>query len=585
MPREAREVVAHHADPKELQRSLEVMSRRARAEFEDRGTHVLQLAWGLVHWQDDRAQETVRSPLLLIPCQISRDSVRDPWMLKPADDDPFLNPALRVKFQSDFGLQLPEYDDFDDLDLENLASQVQDALQAGWRVEPSAYVGIYGFAKEAMYRDLLDHIELVAGDSQVQTLALGEPAGETRDALSISVPGEAELDRVQDPAVALSVLDADSSQREAIEAAVAGLSFVMQGPPGTGKSQTIANIIAEFIGRGRSVLFVSEKIAALEVVANRLAEAGLEDLILELHSRKSSRREVASELGRVLDEDVIPNADLSPAELERLRTTRTQLNEYVQSLHLTRAPLGRSVRDVLAELSSLSHVPGLPGPAVDAKTATPQDLIAVEALIGRLAALWAPSQPGTDFVWHEAAHKRFGGAERDQTQRTLSRASEHWGRLREIEQAICSLLAIPVPVALPERAQLATLADLASHPAPVPASWLTQPDLSGVSALIDEWSIRSRRRAEITSSLSQAYGAAWTEIQPRQEASVAKVIDDLAGSLGVANLDSLDPLAKLPGSREGSRADTCAARQRDIAGRRAVTAPRAADSSSERRTP
>jgi DNA replication protein DnaC len=76
----------------------------------------------------------------------------------------------------------------------------------------------------------------------------------------VVLPTERDLDESKDPG--FSVIDADSSQRRAIEAANRGLNFVLYGPPGTGKSQTITNIIAEFIGRGKSVLFVSQKMAA-----------------------------------------------------------------------------------------------------------------------------------------------------------------------------------------------------------------------------------------------------------------------------------------------------------------------------------
>ena len=82
-----------------------------------------------------------------------------------------------------------------------------------------------------------------------------------------------------------SVLDADSSQQFAIQAAISGQSFVLQGPPGTGKSPTIANIIAEFIARDKTVLFVSEKQAALEVVYKRLSDVGLDDLCLPTQSQ------------------------------------------------------------------------------------------------------------------------------------------------------------------------------------------------------------------------------------------------------------------------------------------------------------
>ena len=580
-PAGAREVVAERVDPKELQRSLEVVSRRARAEFEDRGTHVLQLAFGMVYWREDDAGDESRSPLLLIPCEISRESARDPWILRAADDDPFVNPALRVKLQSDFGLELRSYDDFEDLDLKEVLAEAQDALKPDWRVEPAAYVGIYGFAKEAIYRDLLDHIDAVAEDSQVQTLAHGEPVGETRGALSVAVPDESQLDRVQDPATTLSVLDADSSQREAIEAAVAGLSFVMQGPPGTGKSQTIANVIAEFIGRGRSVLFVSEKIAALEVVANRLEAAGLEDLFLELHSHKASRREVAYELGRVLDEDVIPNADLSPAELDLLRNARTQLNEYVESLHLIRQPYGRSVRDVLGELASLANVPGLPSAPIDSATATGQDLIGVEGLIGRMAAVWAPAEPGTYFAWRGASHTHFGAAERDNTLERLRGASESLERLAGLDQRISEAFGTASPATVAARGRFIALADLVTQPAQVPSNWLMDANLELLDQTIREWSERTAERREHVETLQDAYGDSWFEVPASLEAQVIETSRELAEDLGVDGLDSVGIVAELASVRSSAeqlpaQINEATSLASDLAPRLGISAPMSA---------
>ena len=94
------------------------------------------------------------------------------------------------------------------------------------------------------------------------------------------------------------VLDADASQRAAIAAALDGRSFVLDGPPGTGKSQTIANMIGAALHAGKTVLFVSEKAAALDVVRDRLAGAGLGAYLLELHSHQAARKQVAASLGQ-----------------------------------------------------------------------------------------------------------------------------------------------------------------------------------------------------------------------------------------------------------------------------------------------
>jgi len=169
------------------------------------------------------------------------------------------------------------------------------------------------------------------------------------------------LDNCVAPDSAFQVLDADSSQQEAIEAAKAGLSFVLQGPPGTGKSQTIANIIAEFLAKGRRVLFVSQKIAALEVVQRRLEQVGLGEFCLQIHSHRRDKREVVSELGHSLQTPT-PSPPPQPQlqqTLQELRTTRDKLNDYVRALHKPRFKLGISVYHAYGQMSRLAEVPQL----------------------------------------------------------------------------------------------------------------------------------------------------------------------------------------------------------------------------------
>ena len=131
----------------------------------------------------------------------------------------------------------------------------------------------------------------------------------------------------------------------------------MQGPPGTGKSQTIANIISECIARGKSVLFVSDKMAALEVVYKRLTEVGLAHFCLELHSSKANKQEVVAELKRCLEEQLIQGKLPSVNEFEKMKQMRNQLNEYVSSLHSKQPLLQRSAYEVLGDLATLQNVP------------------------------------------------------------------------------------------------------------------------------------------------------------------------------------------------------------------------------------
>ena len=170
------------------------------------------------------------------------------------------------------------------------------AGQDGWQVSDSLVLSYFSFAKEAMYRDLLDHEDQIAGHPVVAALASGG-RGEASSGFFFDEIPEDEVDLRAAPESTPVILDADSSQRACIAAALDGRSFVMDGPPGTGKSQTIANMIGVLLHAGKTVLFVSEKAAALDVVRDRLDEAGLRAYLLELHSHKATRKQVATDAG------------------------------------------------------------------------------------------------------------------------------------------------------------------------------------------------------------------------------------------------------------------------------------------------
>ena len=121
-------------------------------------------------------------------------------------------------------------------------------------------------------------------------------------------------------------MDADSSQQDAVLLSKTGASFVLQGPPGTGKSQTITNIIAEAVADGKKVLFVSEKMAALQVVYNRMASVGLADFCFTLHSHKANKKEILRDLANSINIDRTRVWEEALAQLELLERKWNELN-------------------------------------------------------------------------------------------------------------------------------------------------------------------------------------------------------------------------------------------------------------------
>jgi hypothetical protein len=146
------------------------------------------------------------------------------------------------------------------------------------------------------------------------------------------------------------VLDADASQNYAINSVLAGASLIIRGPPGTGKSQTISNLIATLAARGKKVLFVAEKRAAIDAVLKRLKQQQLGDLVLDLHGGVVSRRAFAQTIRQALaaSRSALPvNRD---AELRRVENRRQEVNNYVMALHEPRLPWNLSIYAIRAEL-------------------------------------------------------------------------------------------------------------------------------------------------------------------------------------------------------------------------------------------
>lgn len=335
------------------------LSRTAQEAAVDHGVTTLFAAFGFLRWfESEMAAEELLAPLLLVPICLARETVESEFTLSVAEDDILPNHCLIELLRTQFQIRWPTQEecpiDADDPTcLTRYLAAVREKIKPArrWEVIESAAIGVFNFQKLAMWEDLGRN----AGRLKIHPLCRAI-AGDAEASISppVGLPVAADLDRTIPPEKIVHILDADSSQHEAIEAVKLGAHLVMDGPPGTGKSQTIANIIAEALAASRTVLFVSAKTAALEVVKRRLDKCGLGDFCLELHSHKASKKQVVDELGRCLDLLGVRGLDLSP-QFRQLAQDRQKLNELVAELHAPRPPLGWSAFRAHGELARLDH--------------------------------------------------------------------------------------------------------------------------------------------------------------------------------------------------------------------------------------
>lgn len=340
----------------EQQKTLKSLRDKARTAIEEQGVNVLYVAFGFLNWTEspDSKWELV-SPLILVPVTLSIESLTSPYVLKIHEDEIVINPTLAYKLENDFGICLPEFDPHES-DIAEYLNCIQNLIVVnGWSIKQECGLSLFSFLKMNMYSDLDAHSEKIQNNPILKALA-----GDLSEIKNVPEElNDYDHDKNEKPINIFQVVDADSSQQDAILYSKQGISFVLQGPPGTGKSQTITNIIAEALADGKKVLFVSEKMAALEVVHKRLSQSGLSDFCLMLHSYKVSKKEILKELDKTLNIDRIKMQEDALYQLDSLERKRNQLNEYSKQLHEICKPLNKSIYDITGRLSKLRNVPDI----------------------------------------------------------------------------------------------------------------------------------------------------------------------------------------------------------------------------------
>lgn len=307
----------------------------ARSSIEEQGVNILYLALGMLEWfESPESADPRRAPLILVPVELQRTDAREKFRLRYTEEDIGPNLSLVEKVRLEFGAKLPPIPDLDDLEIDKYLAQVQRAVrgQDRWRVDERAIsLGFFSFSKFLMYKDLDPSSWPTGAKIDQHPLITALMDGGFREDEPFLVQ-EGSIDETLISADAHHVVDADSSQALAILQVSNGKTLVIQGPPGTGKSQTITNLIAEALARKKTVLFVSEKMAALEVVKRRLDHIGMGDACLELHSHKANKKALLEELERTLSlgKPRTPKAD---ADYEELGNARRRLNEYCEAVN------------------------------------------------------------------------------------------------------------------------------------------------------------------------------------------------------------------------------------------------------------
>lgn len=333
----------------EARRRLTAIRKTALANLEEKGIETLFASIGLATWTVDSGSPW-NAPVILLPLAVEATGAAATDFKIRVTGDAHFNPVLADALRSEYSLETDnEESDLAETPPSSLSKceALLDRLRETWRVVPKLEIELhiaisnFSYATMPLVTDLEQNGEEFAKNDIVAAIA-GDK--EAREALASNIrdpaPHQPDIDP---PAEEFLVLDADSSQHLAINRVLAGESLVIQGPPGTGKSQTIANLITTLIARGKRVLFVAEKRAAIEAVTKRLNQVGLSNLVMDLHGGVSSRRDFARSLADSLSSvSAIPARDYSDLH-RRLQQRRSALVANSRAINEPRDPWNLSV--------------------------------------------------------------------------------------------------------------------------------------------------------------------------------------------------------------------------------------------------
>ncbi len=352
----------------DLSKALVHLYRSSRLSIEENGANTLYLALGLLKWYETPSSERPRyAPILLLPVEIIRKSAAKGYVIRSREEDTMMNITLLEMLRQNFGITISGLDplpvDESGVNVRLIYSIIRKSIkdQRKWDVEEQAILGIFSFNKFIMWNDIHNNVHKLIENKIVSSLINGKIEWNVQE----DMVDAAVLDRDLAPTDIVLPINADSSQLEAIYEAVNDKTYILHGPPGTGKSQTITNIIANALYKGKRVLFVAEKMAALSVVQSRLAAIGLAPFCLELHSNKTKKSAILAQLKTTTE--VLKHSAPEDFEQEaaRLHKLRNEMNVYIDTLH-KKYPFGLSIYDAIARYLSISN---------DTEFTMPQELL------------------------------------------------------------------------------------------------------------------------------------------------------------------------------------------------------------------
>ena len=487
----------------ELNVKLKNLYRAAKTDMEENGANTLYLAMGLLKWYEtDRSTKERFAPILLVPIEMVRKSAAEGYVIRLRDDETMLNITLMEKLHQDFSIVIPGLDplpqDDSGVDTRRVFAIVRQAImeQRRWDVLESACLGIFSFSQFVMWNDIHNRAEDLSRNKVVKSLMENQLVW---DAEQMSIDGVVPEDK------ALLPIPADASQLYAIEAAEEGKSFVLHGPPGTGKSQTITGLIANALAQGKTVLFVAEKMAALEVVQKRLADIQLGPFCLELHSNKAKKKDVLEQLRQASEVTKYQSPSAYEATANRIKTVRKELDQYAAALH-KKQHCGMSIFELINEFEKVENSDSIPlFSHAFVSEETEDRLYDQNAVISRLVVAGKDIGHPHDHPLTAVKSKTYTNTLRNTLPDIISSYKTRLSVLRDKADIFATQIKNERPMTFRELGVLAYLADSIRDLESYPAGWATIHDFNTYESAVRELAEHEMNMAMYEQSLDERW--------------------------------------------------------------------------------
>ena len=345
--------------PEELESKLAGIRDGARKSIQETGLNTLYLAFGMLEWyESNNSDKCFFAPLLLYPVTLERQlrNGKYCYRIEKCGEEPEDNFSLRERLRNDFGILLPSFNDTDNAE-ENTSNTPESYFEkvrglisdlSRWKVRHFLTLSLFYFGGVALFKDLNpdrwpSHASILQ-HPLITSIFCGQ-----EDSPRNTIALDYEVDQPEvDHKVPLLITDADASQFSAIVDVLDDKNLVIEGPPGTGKSQTITNLIAATVAKGKTVLFVAEKKAALEVVYNRLANVGLENYCLEIHSASMSKQSFYEHLKQRVEQETPPEIiNKLQVQIKECNQLKQKLSSYVEQLNFPYGQIKKTIQELL----------------------------------------------------------------------------------------------------------------------------------------------------------------------------------------------------------------------------------------------